>query len=237
MGYEDEDAHWEAEQEAAGEAAAEQAAKYFYDEIGPQWAREHDAELFQKHYEDAVSEFQSERLKSYYLKHPDLARSARDSLVYAQSLMPSFPQAALVFAVTAAELVWKKVLLEPIVFGLVHTEGLANLVTELTTQHTGMDRFKKLLAAILAEFGGVDIMEHKRDGSPKTLWVEINEIQKARNLLVHEGKNAPDATPALAISVAETLLNIIFPQVITKLGLHFHGNVTVCGSFHWNKDK
>jgi hypothetical protein len=145
--------------------------------------------------------------------------------------MPSFPQAALVFAVTAAELVWKKVLLEPIVFGLVHTEGLATFVTELTTKHTGMDRFKKLLTAILAEFGGVDLMAYKRSDSSKTLWQEICEIQKARNDLVHEGKSAPDA-PDLALSVADTLMNVIFPRVTTKLGLHLHEKMTVCGIFH-----
>jgi len=240
MSYEDEDdeRYQEALQEAAHEAAAEEAAyKHFSAEIGSQWARDHADELFQEHYEDAVSAFQSERLTSYYVKNPGLARPARDLLVYAQSLMPSFPQAALVFAVTAAELVWKKVLLEPIVFGLVHTEGLANLVTELTLNHTGMGRFKFLLTGILSEFGGVDLMKYKRDGSPNTLWEEISAIQKARNGLIHEGKQAPDGTPALAISVAEALLNIIFPQVITKLGLHLHENQTVCGSFHWTKDK
>ncbi len=238
MSYEDDDDdnRWEAEQEAAEEAHYEEVgaqwAKDHADEVGAQWAQDHADELFKQHYDEAVSEFTSERLKSYYLKHPDLAGPPRESLVYAQSLMPSFPQAALVFVVTAAELVWKRVLLEPIVFGLVHTEGLASFVTELTTKHTGMDRFKKLLTAILTEFGGVDLMEYKRPDSSKTLWQEIGEIQKARNDLVHEGKNAPDGKPDLAISVAETLLNVIFPQVITKLGLHLHEKMTVCGSFH-----
>jgi hypothetical protein len=228
MSYEDDDRYWEAQQEGSEEEAYDR----LYKEIGPQWVRDHADELFQEHYEEAVSEFTSERLKSFYLKHPDLARPAWDSLLSAQSLMPSFPQAAIVFAVTAAELVWKKVLLEPIVFGLVHSEGLANFVTELATEHKGMGRFKKLLTAILTEFGGVDLMEYKRLDSPKTLWEEIGEIQKARNRLVHEGKNAPDGTAGLAISVAETLLNFIFPEVITKLGLHLHNKVTVCGSLH-----
>jgi hypothetical protein len=225
MSYEDDDDNrWDAEQQAAEEAQ--------YEKIGAQWAQDHADELFKEHYDEAVSEFTSERLKSYYLKHPDLAGQAREALLYAQSLMPHFPQAALVFAVTAAELVWKKVLLEPIVFGLVHTEGLATFVTELTTTHTGMDRFKKLLTAILTEFGGVDLMEYKRLDSSKTLWQEIGEIQKARNDLVHEGRNAPNSTPDLAIAVAARLLNDIFPQVMTKLGLHLHEKMTVCGSLH-----
>jgi hypothetical protein len=228
MNYEDEDDYLEAQQDAA----AEEEHDRLYEEIGPQWVRDHADEIFKENYDEAVSGFTSERLNSYYLKHPDLARPARESFLYAQSLMPSFPQAALLFSVTATELAWKTVLLKPFVFGLVHTEGLADFVTELTIKHAGMDNFKKLLTAILTEFGGVNLIEYKRDGSSRTLWEEIKEIQEARNLLLHKGKNAPDGTADLAISVAGTLLNIIFPQVIGKLGLHLHNKITVCGSFH-----
>ena len=116
-------------------------------------------------------------------------------------------------------------------FGLVHTEDLATFVTELTTKYSGMDRFKKLLTAILTEFGGVDLMAYKRPDSPKTLWQEIGEIQKARYDLVHEGENAPDRMADLAISVATTLLNDVFSQVMQKLGLHLHDPMPFADAF------
>jgi hypothetical protein len=163
-----------------------------YHELGPRWAEDHRDELLQEHYDDIVQMFTSERLDSYYVAHPTLAHPANGSLVYAQKLMPDHPKAALVFATTAVELVIKNVLLKPIVFGLVHTEGLAAFITELTTQHTGMDRFQELLTEILSQFGGVDLKTFKRTGSARTVWQEIGEIQKARNAVVHRGEAADD---------------------------------------------
>ena len=204
----------------------------YYDElykrIGPEWARDHSEELFKEHYADAVSEFTSERLQSYYLADPTLAEPARKSLLYAQSLLASFPQAALVFAVTATELAVKTVLLKPIISGLVHTEELASLVAELTTHHTGMGRFQNLLTEILTQFGGVQLMTFKRTGSTKTLWEEMSEVQNARNAVTHKGETSDSGKAALAISVATTLLNEIFPQVLKNLGLYLDASMTVC---------
>src|ERR1039458_3061309 len=102
-----------------------------YGQFGPQWAEEHDEELYRQHYEDAVKEFTAERLQSYYITHPTLAEPANGILRDAQSLTQSNRRAALVFAVIAIELAIKTVLLKPIVFGLVHMEGLARFITEL----------------------------------------------------------------------------------------------------------
>ena len=150
----------------------------------------------------------------------------------AQSLMPSHPTAALVFGVIATELAVKVVLLKPIVFGLVHNEGLASFITDLVTQHTGMERFQTLLTEILSQFGGVDLKVFRRPKSAKTLWQEIGEIQTARNAVVHRGEAVDDANTALAMAVAATLLKDIFPQVLAKLNLHLHDGMMVCARRH-----
>jgi hypothetical protein len=110
----DDDAMYEAEQEASAEA--------HYEQVGKEWARDHAEELakefFEDNYEDAVNQFTSERLQSYYLEQPELAVPALNALRYAQSLMPSFHQAALIFAVTATELTVKKRSVETDNFGL-----------------------------------------------------------------------------------------------------------------------
>jgi hypothetical protein len=207
------------------EYAEQEYLEKLYEEFGPQWAEEHGLAPP----EDAIEEFTAERLQSYYIAHPNLAGPACDSLIYARSLMPSYPKAALVFAVTATELAIKTVLLKPIVFGLVHTEALASFITDLTTKHTGMDRFQTILTEILARFGGVDLKTYTRADSSKTLWQEIGEIQKARNAVVHRGEAVDDATANLAIAVASTILTGIFPQVLQKLNLHLHDPGVVCG--------
>ena len=215
---------WDYDQESAEEEYRDQ----LYEELGPVWA---EMNGFVPP-EDAIRDFTAERLQSYYVAHPNLAVPSYDSLAYAQSLLRSHPKAALVFAVTATELAIKTVLLKPIVFGLVHTEALAAFITDLTTQHTGMDRFQTILTEILARFGGVDLKVFKRADSTKTLWYEIGEVQTARNAVAHRGESVDDAKAELAIAVAETLLKNIFPQVLAKLELHLHEPMTVCADRH-----
>ena len=200
---------------------------------GPDWSEEVDFDLYQQQiYDDAVAAFTGQRLQSYYVDNPNLAEPALDCLNYAQSLLPNHPRAALVFAVTATELAIKVVLLRPIVSGLVHAEGLAAFISDLTTQHTGMDRFQELLTAILARFGGVNLKTYKRTPSSKMLWQEIGDVQKARNAVIHRGETAKESAAHLAIAVATTLLKKIFPLILGKLDLHLHDPMTVCGQNH-----
>jgi hypothetical protein len=211
---------WDAEQEAGYER--------LYLELGPQWAAEHRDELF----EQAIQEFTADRLKSYYVAHPNLAKPAFDSLNDARSLRPLHPKAALIFAATATELGIKVVLLQPIVFGLVHTDRLAELITDLATQHTGTDRFQALLAEILKHYGGVNLKTFTRPGSTKSLWQEIKDIQTVRNGVIHRGELLDDTSAELGIAVAATILQVLFPQVLCKLGLHLHDPLVVCGQRH-----
>lgn len=216
---------YEAEMDAAREA--------YEIEVGEAYLKEFGHELlYAEHYEEAVKEFTAERLRSFYMTHPEVARAANEALLYARSLMPSYPRGALVFAVTATELAVKTVLLRPIVFGLVHTEGLASFITELATAHSGMERFQKLLTEILSQFGGVDFGTYRRSGSAKALWEEIAEVQKARNAVIHRGEVVADAYADLAVGVATTLLDDVFPLVLNKLGLHLQAPWTVCDRNH-----
>ncbi len=220
----EEEARSEAEMDARGEAYAE--------EIGRQWAHDNAHELakeaFEENYQQAIEEFTSERLQSYYLKESELAVPALNSLSYAKELLKPFHKAALLFAVTSTELTVKNVLLKPIISGLVHTEDLAAFIADLTTTHTGIGRFQKLLTGILATYGGVELKTFKRIGSTKTLWEEITVVQDARNAVVHRGEDSELTAAILSTSVAETLLNEIFPRILKNLGLHLHKPITIC---------
>lgn len=220
----DEEARSEAEMDAQGEA--------YHDEIGRQWARDNAGELakdaYEENYQRAIEEFTAERLQSYYLKESELAVPALNSLFYAKELLNPFHMAALLFAVTATELTVKNVLLKPIISGLVHTEDLAAFIADLTTTHAGVDRFHKLLTGILAQYGGVELKTFKRNSSSKTLWEEITIVQGVRNAVVHRGENSEMAAAVMSISVAETLLNDIFPRILKNLGLHLHKPITIC---------
>jgi hypothetical protein len=149
------------------EAAQGTSLTDLFVEFGQEVIAEQYRELYKESSEQAVSEFTADRLKSYYLAHPNVADKAKASLLYAQSLMASHPLASLVFATSAVELAIKVVLLQPVIYGLVHQEALAPFIMELATQHTGAKRFHDLLFEILTRFGGVNLKEFRRPGSGK----------------------------------------------------------------------
>ena len=144
-------------------------------------------DLYEEHRKEAIEEFTSERLCSYYSENKLLAKPAFEALSEAKKLNELNPTAGLIFAAIAMEVGLKAMLLKPIVHGLVHAELVASLITDLTVSHAGMDRYKTLLLHVLQEHGGVDLNTFKRSVSSKTLWEEINEIQKIRNAIIASG--------------------------------------------------
>jgi hypothetical protein len=223
--WEDE-ARWE--QEAAGEEHLEKQAREWVRDNAAEFARE----FFEDNYEEAVRVFTSERLQSFYVEHPNLAVPALDALNYARTLMPTYPRAAVVFGATSTELVIKSVLLKPLISGLVHIEDLALLVVEQSTNQTGMDRFQKLLAGIVSEFSSFELSTLKRPNSSQTLWQEIKIVQEARNGVVHRGETVDEEMATRSIEIADTLLNVVLPDVLSKLDLQTHPPMTICNKTH-----
>ena len=178
-----------------------------------------------------VEKFASERLQSFYRDHPDVAKDALWALSEARALRDAHPSAALVFAVAAMEVGLRGALLKPILHGLVHAEFAGALVAELAGDR--QDKSKGLVFAILAEYGGIDLKTYKRTGSAKTLWEEMADAQKTRNVVAHRAQPCEAAEAATATELAGHIVETVFPEVIRKLGLHTHGaNLKVCGEKH-----
>ena len=189
---------------------------------------EYMAELYEEHKKEAIEEFTYERLQSYYVNNKLMAQPAFLALSEARSLIESNKSAALIFSSIAMEVGLKTTLLKPIVHGLVHTESVAALITDLTISHNGMDRYRKLLFQILRDHGGINLSNFKRTGSNKTLWEEINIVQKKRNLIMHRAVKAEAEHADLALTVASEILESIFPEIIAKMGLHLHDGFRIC---------
>lgn len=198
------------------------------------WEYEYDqalSDLYEEHKVEAINEFTTERLTSYYLENCDLAKPAVNSLNEARSLSESHPTPSLIQAAIAMEVALKTTLLKPIVFGLVHTESVASLVTDLTLAHGGMERYRKLLFKILNDHGKIDLNVFKRDDSSSLLWEEIGTVQKIRNKIMHRGETANPENTQLAICVAETLIETIFPQLMNEMGFHLHDDYRICNNW------
>jgi len=186
------------------------------------------AQLYEEHKKEAIEEFTVERLQSYYLKNKLLAKPALQALKEARNLVKLNVTAGFIFGAISMEVGLKATLLKPIVYGLVHIDSIAGIITDLTISHTGMDRYRNLLSQILKDHGAVDLDNYKREGTNKSFWEEIKEVQKVRNLVVHRGQLASVEQAELSINVASEILEKIFPKILNKIGLHLHDDFRVC---------
>jgi hypothetical protein len=184
-----------------------------------------DAQLYDK----IVDDFKASRLRAFYAENPLLAQPAEGALVEARALLQSHPRAALVFAVTSAEVCMRRVLLTPILQGAFHTESSADFLVRLVVA-TKDERLVKALVAILASHTDMDIRVQCRAGGKKPLWEEMRDLQVKRNAVVHQAAPTGDGDAEEAVAVAEALLTHVFPAVIRKLGLHLHDGIRACDS-------
>lgn len=186
------------------------------DELYEQIARE----IYPDHKAQAIGEFMSERMQSYYTANPGVMRPAVDAIQEGRALQKSGHQsAALVFFVTAIELLLKATLLRPVVHGLVHSDGLAEIIVQHTLGQAGFDRYSKLLAKLFGELVNVDINAVTREDATVSLLVEAASQQTLRNKIIHQGATASEEQAELARKVAVAVYDeIVFPMV-ASLGL------------------
>lgn len=122
-------------------------------------------ELYPDHKIQAIEEFTADRLRSFYVMHPGVMRPAVDSLQEGKALRAlGKHSAALVFFVTAIELLLKATLLKPVIYGLVHHEGLADVVVRYALGQAGFDRYEGLLADLFLRLAGIDLKTIHREG-------------------------------------------------------------------------
>ena len=190
---------YEAEQEAAYEAFVDDVLKENRDII--------------------IDDFTLDRLKSYYLKNNFLLKPAFNAIEDAKNYIKTNETASFIFAAIAIEVGLKSALLKPIVYGLVHTEEVASLITDLALSQTGFHRYKLLLFDILKQNGSVDLETYKRLNSTKSLWEEIQSNQKKRNRVVHRGERANKSEAEFALNVALEILNSILPKLLNSIDL------------------
>jgi len=194
------------------DAAYEEGMEALYAEFKPQ----------------AIEEFKDDRLQSYYIAHPNVAEAPQRALALARELLSQYPTPAFIFAAIAVEVGLKEAFLKPVVHGLVHSESIAGMIAEMVVKKTGFDNFRDLLFHILSEYGGLDLKQYKRSGSPKPLWEEIQEVQKQRHGIMHRAEIVTTQESQKALAVATVVLDELFPSLIKKIGFHLHEGGRVC---------
>ena len=177
-------------------------------------------ELYEEHREEAIAAFTADRLRSFYDHRPDVMRPAVDAIQEGKWQQGNNRHsAALIFHVSAIELLLKATLLKPVIYGLVHNEALAEVVVRHTLSQTGFDRYEALLAELFRTLAKVDLNEVRREGQSKRLLEECKALQAARNKVVHQGacSTAEEADTARLVAVA--VFEMIVQPMLISLGL------------------
>lgn len=175
-------------------------------------------ELYPEHKDQAIVEFTTERLRSYYVANPTVMRPAVDALLEAQRLHENGHYAATVlFAASSIEILLKITILKPVFYGLVHIESLADVVVEKIFGKTGYD--VKLLERIFTEFVKTDVKTIIRNGATKSLIVECNELRSLRNSVTHSGTFCTLEQATLSIALATAVYEEIVRVMLHNLGL------------------
>lgn len=185
-------------------------------------------QLYEEHKEQAIQEFIDERLQSYYGEHRLLAESAFAALTEAKKLIDGYTTAAFLFSAIAVEVGLRETLVKPIVFGLVHTLSVASLITDMVLSRPDQKKYRDLLLHLLREHGDVDLHSYKRPDSRRPIWEEITEVKKKRDLIVHQAQTATSNEATLALGVASTVLENLFPKVVGRMGMHLHEGFRIC---------
>ena len=177
--------------------------------------------------ERAIDEFTAERLSSYYVENSSLLADSFSALEEAKKVSSLSPTSGLIMAAISIEIALKIGLLKPIVFGFVHSEAVAESISNTVIKQTGIDRFKALLVTLLKDISQVDIATYKRSGLQLSLWDERGKVQKLRNMISHKGTLSSAQDCQFAIDVAEEILNGLLPNVLSSLGLRLQNKVIV----------
>lgn len=139
-----------------------------------------------------------------------------------------FHDASLVFGQLATETGLKALVLKPFVHRVVHSVSTAEFVSELAVGHLGIDRFRELLFQLILDHASLDFRQFKRRSATDTRWAKISRLQKLRNGVVHRVEIVSPCDAALSIGVASSVLNEVFPALMSGLDLHVHDGIRVC---------
>lgn len=192
---------------------------------------EYMEELYEEHKEQAIQEFIDERLQSYYGDHRLLAEPAFNALAEAKKLIEDYATAAFLFSAIAVEVGLRETLVKPIVFGLVHTLSVASLITDMVLSRPDQKKYRDLILHLIREHCGVDLHTYKRPDSRRPIWEEITNVKKKRDMIVHQAQTATSDEAILALGVASTVIENLFPTVVGKMGLHLHEGFRICDNW------
>lgn len=170
--------------------------------------------------EQALTEHVTERLKSYFLENPEIAKPATAMRKKAEKLFEDrHYEAAYVFAVASIEIYLRTSLLKPLVHGLVHSKTISEAITKSALHQQGLAAHHSLLESVFEHVTGVQLRSITPANNSKSLLSEIESLQKFRNKIIHTGALVTCDEAENAIHIAQTAVVKILLVVLNKIGV------------------
>jgi len=180
------------------------------------WAQEQGE---QEMIEDALESISTEAARSYLAQYGDAVQKRVDSCIdQAESLRAEgFPSQAAFTAVVAVELVFRFILLRPLVQGAFLSEEWAEILTRrVASGRTSRDR--EILPGVLRNWG-VEVDQLLLPGGGN-LWESlVGPVWTTRDVFVHKGAPIGDAEAGLAIECVREIQTQVVHPVARRLKL------------------
>jgi hypothetical protein len=109
--------------------------------------------------------------------------------------------------------------LRPVIYGLVHSDALAEAVVKAALSQPGYKRYEPLLGKLYSELVGKELSTFRRKGSTKPILVDASEAQAVRNRVVREAYAPTDDEARQAIGSAAIVMVNIWRPMLNALGL------------------
>lgn len=196
--------------------------------MGMTWQEAEQEAAYSQLQDDIIEEFKAERLGSYFSDNPQAALPGIAALATARTLLPQNATAGFLFAFISAEFCLSRLFLRPLVFGVVHQETSADILSDLIARGTGWQKsFEKIVFPIIQEHCGIELGNECLDGSGKPIWKQFVGLKDFRNSVVHRAETANAEQARCALSIAQTLMEDVFPRLLATLGyrLDSEGNI------------
>ncbi len=104
-------------------------------------------------------------------------------------------------------------------YGLIHNEGLAEIMTKHILGQTGFERYEKLLAELFDNLANIDVRQISREGGQAKLVVECRDLQKIRNNIIHQGAFCTETEAEKGKLVSVAVFEEIARPLLFSIGL------------------
>lgn len=172
-------------------------------------------EILDRYRDDLIEEFQEERLSSYYKANPYIAKPALQFLGKAKELQSVDPTSSFILAFASSEYFLKKVMLEPLVAGLIHDEALDEVIAPIVMKDKG---FVNLLLDIMRTHDIV-LNEEAFGQTGRTIKQEWERQKEIRNSAVHRCSEVSSEDAFFAVSLSELFAGDILSRFASAFGL------------------